>query len=117
MPNVPDILILVGAFVLAVVFVLVVRLRHKSHAGYTLRLAEEEACEHLRPAVALLLSRGHRVTRVGQRSPDLPLEIHVAPPFEPKALYDELKLAEPVFVSERNVLYCKVDWCEVHPKP
>jgi hypothetical protein len=30
-------------------------------------------------------------------------------------VYDELKLAEPVFVSERNVLYCKQDWCEIHP--
>ena len=40
---------------------------------------------------------------------------HLAPPFDPRALFDELKLAEPVFVSERNVLGCKEDLCEIHP--
>ena len=28
---------------------------------------------------------------------------------------EELKLADPVFLSERNVLFCKEDWCEIHP--
>ena len=45
----------------------------------------------------------------------MPLEIHLAPAFDPKAIHDELKLAEPACVSERNVLYCKEDWCELHP--
>ena len=63
-----------------------------------------------------VLAKGSRITRVGQKHPDLPLEIHVDPPFDPQAVYDELKLAEPVFVSERNVLYCKEDWCELHPE-
>ena len=49
--------------------------------------------------------------------PTCPLEIHLQPPFDPQAIYDELKLTEPVFVSERKVLYCQEDWCEVHPKP
>jgi hypothetical protein len=43
------------------------------------------------------------------------MEIHLTPPFSPQAVYDELELREPVFVSERNVLYCKQDWCEIHP--
>jgi len=112
-----DLLMLAGAVVLAVAFVLVMRLRHRSHAEHVVKVADEEVCDDLRPALSLLTSRGHRVTRVGQKAPDFPMEVHLAPPFEPKALYDELKLAEPVFVSERNVLYCKADWCEIHPKP
>ena len=105
-----------GAVVLAIAFVVVVRLRHRSHAENVVKVAGEEVCEHLRPALELLASRGHRVTRVGQKAPDFPMEIHLEPPFEPKAVYDELKLAEPVLLSERNVLYCKEDWCEIHPK-
>ena len=112
-----DLLMLAGALVLAVTFVIVVRVRHRSHADNVVKVADEEVCEHLRPALELLKSRGHGVTRVGQKARDFPMEVHLAPPFEPKALYDELKLAEPVFVSERNVLYCKQDWCEIHPKP
>jgi hypothetical protein len=115
-PHIPDILLLAGAGALAVVFVIVVRLRHRSHAEHTVGLAQAEVCEHLRPALELLLSRGHRVTRVGQRGPEMPLEIHLDPAFDPKPLYDELKLAEPVFLSERNVLYCKEDWCELDPQ-
>jgi hypothetical protein len=78
-------------------------------------LSGDRVCDHLRPVYELLLSRGHVVARVAQDHPNLPLEIHVRPAFDPKAVYDELKLAEPVFVSERNVLYCKEDWCELHP--
>ena len=107
---------LIGAAALMVVTVFVLRWRRRDHAENTQDLADENVCEHLRAALALVRSRGCRVTRVGQRHPDLPLEIHVAPPFDPKAVYDELKLAEPVFLSERNVLYCKEDWCELHPK-
>jgi len=72
-------------------------------------------CPHLKPVYDLLVSRGHRPVNVGQRHPELPLEIHVAPVFGPQAVYDELKLGPPVFVSERNVLYCKEDLCEIHP--
>jgi len=112
-PN--DLLILAAAIVAAVSLVLVVRARHRSHAVEQNRLAEKMVCEHLRSTWQLLESRGHHATRVGQHGPDLPLEIHTAPPFDPQAVYDELKLAEPVYVSERNVLYCRQDWCEIHP--
>src|SRR5687768_5140920 len=110
-----DGLILVGTVLLAALLIVVVRWRVRTHREHSLRLADEMLCEHLRPAWALLRDRGHRATRVGQKHPDLPLEVHVQPPFDPRAVYDELKLSEPVFVSERNVLYCKDDWCEIHP--
>ena len=110
-----DVLILVGASVLAVLLVIVVRWRVRSHGAFTQALADDTVCQHLRPAWELLRARGHCAARVGQKAPYLPLEIHVQPPFDPRAVYDELQLAEPVFVSERNVLYCKQDWCEIHP--
>ena len=100
-----------------VVTVLVVRWRRRDHAEHSQGAADENVCEHLRSALELVRAKGCRVTRAGQWHPDLPFEIHVAPPFDPKAVYDELRLAEPVFLSERNVLYCKEDWCELHPKP
>ena len=120
--HILDILYLLGGVVVAVALVVVVRSRHRSHPIEVANLADETVCDHLRPALELLRSRGYRVTRVGQNHPDLPLEIHTAPPpsappFDPQGLYAELKLAEPVFVSERNVLYCREDWCELHPKP
>jgi len=108
-------LTLAGAIALAVVFVWAIRARRRSHRQYVDQAADAEVCEHLRPAYDLLLARGHRVANIGQRHPDLPLEIHLAPTFDPRGVYDELKLSEPVFVSERNVLYCKEDWCELHP--
>jgi hypothetical protein len=98
-----------------VILVWAVRARRRSHAAFLLELAPEQVCPHLKPAYDLLASRGHVPVNVGQRHPDLPLEIHLAPPFDPRAVYDELKLDEPVFVSERNVLYCKEDLCEIHP--
>jgi hypothetical protein len=112
-----ELLTLVAAPVLAVLLVVVVRWRRQGFARHVVEVAEGEVCDHLRPALDLLRSRGHGVTRVGQKAPEMPLEIHMAPPFDPKGVYDELKLDEPVFVSERNVLYCKEDWCELHPKP
>ncbi|MDB5297884.1 MAG: hypothetical protein JWO31_3867 [Phycisphaerales bacterium] len=112
-----DLLTLAGTAVAAVVMVIVLRWRRRDHAGNTQTLADENVCEHLRPALDRVRAAGGRVTRVGQHHPDLPLEIHVEPPFDPQGLYAELKLADPVFVSERNVLYCKEDWCELHPKP
>jgi hypothetical protein len=105
----------VGAVVVAVVLVWAVRARRRSYAAHLAEVAGTEVCPHLKAAYDLLASRGHVPVNVGQRHPDLPLEIHMTPPFEPKALFDELKLADPVFVSERNVLYCKEDLCEIHP--
>ena len=101
--------------IVAVVLVWAVRARRRSHSAYLRDVAAQEVCPHLKPAYDLLASRGHVPVNVGQRHPELPLEIHLSPPFDPRALYDELKLAEPVFVSERNVLYCKEDLCEIHP--
>ena len=51
----------------------------------------------------------------GQVRPDFPLEIHISPPFDLQRLADELKLKEPVFVSERKVLCCREDECEIRP--
>ena len=110
-----DILMAAGALVTAVLLVVVVRARHRGKAAHDLHYSNENVCPHLKPALDLLLSRGHRVLRVGQLGPDMPLEIHLTPHFDPKSLYDELNLADPVFLSERNVLFCKEDWCEVHP--
>ena len=109
------ILYLLLAVGVGVVLIWAVRARRRSHATFLQEFAANEVCAHLKPAYDLLASRGHVPVNAGQRHPELPLEIHLAPPFEPRAIYDELKLAEPVFVSERNVLYCKEDLCEIHP--
>ena len=101
----------------AAVLAWAIKARRRSYAAHLRELADERVCPHLRPAYDLLLSRGHAPLNVGQRHPDLPLEIHLAPLFDPKALLDELKLQPPVFVSERNVLFCKDDLCELHPVP
>jgi hypothetical protein len=113
--SVADAVQLLGAVAIAVILVWAVAARRKSHGTFLREAAAERVCPHLKPAYDLLVSRGHRPVNVGQRHPDLPLEIHVAPAFGPQAVYDELKLAPPVFVSERNVLYCKEDLCEIHP--
>jgi hypothetical protein len=110
-----EILVLLCAVVAAVMIVVVLRARQRSHAQETDSLADQVICEHLDPAWSLLQSRGHRAIRVGQKHPDLPMEIHISPPFDPRAIFTELELDEPVFVSDRNVLYCKEDWCELHP--
>ena len=116
MQNLDALLYVVLVVCAVAVMAWALRARKRSHAAWVANTAQTEVCDHLRPAYELLLSRGHRVLRVGQKHPDLPLEIHFAPRFEPQSLYEELKLNEPVFVSERNVLYCKDDWCELHPK-
>ncbi|HEX8912525.1 MAG TPA: hypothetical protein VF796_09210 [Humisphaera sp.] len=110
---VPVVLLVIA--VMAVPFV--IRRRRRGMDEDHVSLATAECCEHLKPALDHVLAAGGRVTRVGQVRKDFPLEIHVDPPFDPQALYDELKLAPPAHVSERNVLYCKEDWCELHPKP
>jgi hypothetical protein len=115
MSHLGNVLWLLLAAVVGVVLVWAVRARRRSHATFLQQFAANEVCEHLKPVYDLLASRGHVPVNAGQRHPELPLEIHMSPPFDPKAVYDELKLAEPVFVSERNVLYCKDDLCEIRP--
>jgi len=39
----------------------------------------------------------------------MPLEIHIRPAFDPQAVYTELQLAPPVYVSERNVLFLNME--------
>jgi hypothetical protein len=104
-------LILVGT----IVFIAVIRARHRGKAAHDVEYADEHVCEHLRRALEVLRSRGHQVDQVGQLGDDFPLEIHVRPAFDPHAIYQELQLEPPVYVSERNVLFCKEDWCEIHP--
>lgn len=117
MNNLSDIAWLVLAALAAVAMFFVVRTRRRQHASNLHDLAAENTCPHLKPALDLLLSRGHRVIRVGQKLPEMPMEIHLSPPFDPNALLAELNLTDPVFVSpERLVLFCKEDWCELHPK-
>ena len=98
-----------------VIFIAVVRARHRGKAVHDVEFAQQNVCEHLRRALELLQSRGHHIDQVGQHGPDFPLEIHVRPAFDPAALYKELQLEPPVYVSDRNVLFCKEDWCELHP--
>jgi hypothetical protein len=112
-----DIVFLVVAAAAAVALVLVMRWRRSDFARNNLGLAEQETCEHLQPVLKHLLESGRQVTRAGQNHPELPLEVHFSDPFDPKELYEQFKLEPPVYVSERNVLYCKEHWCELHPKP
>jgi hypothetical protein len=106
---------LLGAAAVGIVLVWAVRARRRSYAAHLLDVARQQVCPHLRPAYELLAARGHVPVNVGQHHPDLPLEIHLSPRFDPRAVYDELKMEPPAFVSERNVLYCKEDLCEIHP--
>lgn len=108
---------LIGAVILGIALVLVVRWRARDFVANREQFAHENVCEHLKPALDLIVSRGGQISRVGQKNPEYPLEIHITPPFDPKAVYEELKLAEPVFLSDRNVLYCKEDFCEIDPRP
>ncbi|MGE5611521.1 MAG: hypothetical protein ACM359_19885 [Bacillota bacterium] len=110
-----DIILIVLIILAAITTPIVLRLRRRSHQRFLEEYSETEVCEHLSGAMALLRSRGHQIVRVGQLRPNMPLEIHLAPKFDPKALATELELKEPVFVSERDVLCCREDWCELHP--
>ena len=117
MPHITllDILQVLAVVAGTVVLNAVVRARQRGKAVHDVDYAQEHICEHLRPVLELLRTRGHRVEQVGQYGDDFPLEIHLRPAFDPQAVYDELKLQPPVHVSDRGVLYCKEDWCEIHP--
>jgi hypothetical protein len=104
-----------GILLAAVVMIFVLRWRRRTYREFVNTYAEHETCEHLQPALQHLQSQGHSVVRAGQMHQELPLEIHISPPFDPRALADTLKLEEPVFVSERNVLFCQEHACELHP--
>jgi len=96
-----------------VMLVWVMKARKKQHAAFLERYARENVCEHLRPVLEALLARGHVVRRAGQRSADLPVEIHLAPPFDARTVWGELRLEEPLRLSDRNVVLCPEDWCEI----
>lgn len=117
MPNLNDIILILLVIAATIATPIVVQLRRRSHARFLQEFAETDICQHLRQALKLLTERGHRVMRAGQLRPNMPLEIHVSPPFDPRKLAEELNLSEPVFVSDRNALCCRKDWCEIHPSP
>src|SRR5260221_67420 len=104
MPHLTDILQVLAALLAAIVMIVVVRARHRNKAAHDVTYAHDNICEHLKPALERLESTGHHVIRVGQHGKEMPLEIHLHPAFDPQALYDELKLEPPVYLSERNVL-------------
>jgi len=111
-----ELLKIAGVIAAVVSMIFVIAWRRRTFAAHLDETAEQEICPHLKPALDLLKSRGHRIINVGQKQEEYPLEIHVAPGFDPAALAKELNLEAPVYVSERNVLYCKDDWCELHPR-
>src|SRR5436190_14987383 len=111
-----ELLKMAGVLVMVIAMIVVIGWRRRSMVAHLDETAEQEVCDHLKPAMELLKARGHRIVDVGQKSEEYPLEIHVAPRFDPAAIAKELDLQPPVHVSERNVLYCKEDWCELHPR-
>src|SRR3954462_13417444 len=108
-----ELLKIAGVLVMVIAMIIVLGWRRRSFAAHLQEMSEQEVCEHLQGALELLKSRGHRIVNVGQKSPEHPLEIHIAPRFDPAAIAREMDLQTPVYVSERNVLYCKDDWCEL----
>ncbi len=115
MSSTQDIIEYIGIVAAAIAMVFVVAWRRRSHRRFIERFVDQELCPHLQPALASLRQRGHRIVRAGQRDRELPLEVHITPPFDPQQLADELKLAPPVHVSQRNVLYCEEHFCELRP--
>ncbi len=115
MPTTWEIVHAVLVFAAAVSLVVVVRWRHRSHRRFLRQYSDEAVCPHLRPAYEMLLQRGHVIVRAGQRNPDMPVEIHMAPKFDPRQVFHQCALGEPAAVSERNVLYCPEDWVELRP--
>ena len=111
-----ELLKIAGVLVMVIAMIAVLSWRRRSLRAHLDEMAEQEVCEHLKPALEALKGRGHRIIDVGQRAAEYPLEIHIAPRFDPAGIAKELNLEPPVYVSERNVLYCKDDWCELHPR-
>ncbi len=111
-----EILKIAGVVAAVVLMIIVIGWRRRTFRAHLDEMADQEICSHLKPALYLLRTRGHRIVDVGQKQEEYPLEIHIAPLFDPAAVAKELDLQPPVFVSERNVLYCKEDWCELHPR-
>src|SRR5438874_10988097 len=103
MLSLTDILELAGAIAVAAMLILVARARQRGKAAHDTNYASENVCEHLRRALEYLEANGHRVTQVGQLAREMPLEIHLEPAFDPNAIYKQLQLEPPVYVSERNV--------------
>ena len=61
MPTYND-LLKIGLILMAMVGVgWAVRIRRRQHARFLHDYAEAEVCEHLKPALDLLLSKGHKV--------------------------------------------------------
>jgi hypothetical protein len=112
-----ELLKIAGVLLMVIAMIAVLTWRRRSFVAHLDETAEQEICPHLKAALDLLKSRGHRIINVGQKNAEYPLEIHLSPPFDPPALLKELDLQPPVHVSQRNVLYCKDDWCELHPRP
>jgi hypothetical protein len=106
---------IVGILLAAIALAVVVRWRRRDFSESSRKLALEVVCPHLRPALEALLKAGHVVHRVGQKAPDFPMEIHVQPGFEADELVRTLGLEAPVQSSDRKVLFCRDDWCEIHP--
>jgi hypothetical protein len=115
-PLTRELLKIAGVIAAVIIMIMVIRWRRRTFRIHLDELAGQEVCPHLKPALELLKSRGHRIINVGQKQQEYPLEIHLAPRFDPAAIARELDLQPPVHVSERNVLYCKEDWCELHPR-
>ncbi len=113
MPETWIILKYSGIIAAMVVMVFVVRARHRQHHQWLDDTADEEICDHLRPALEELRRRGHVVCRVGMRAPDMPMEIHLLPTWDAAQLMADLKLEPPVSGSERNVLVCQKCSCEI----
>src|SRR5256885_12335596 len=102
-----ELLKIAGVIVAVVLMIFVIGWRRRGFRAHLDETAEQEICDHLKPALDLLKSRGHRIVNVGQKQEEYPLEIHVAPRFDPAAIAKELELQPPVYVSERDVPYCK----------
>ena len=114
-PHVTDILQILAVIVVVIIMAVVLRARHRGKAVHDTEYANDNVCEHLKRTLTHLEAAGHQVRRVGQQAREMPLEIYLQPGFDPHAVYKELQLEPPVYVSERNVLFCKEDWCELHP--
>ena len=70
-----ELLKIAGVLVMVIVMIFVLRWRRRSFHGHLDEMAEQEVCEHLKPALQLLKSRGHRILDVGQKSAEYVLEL------------------------------------------